>query len=350
MQAPRKRKITKIVVLVVLVFAALPWASGQLLAWKVQRQIAALNQHPAFSVIESKWQSGYAYSSGHILLAESVGCGVRACSETRVDFTATHIRFWPIGWGSVVASADLNSALRYELSPPVAPLVITAAVGILGRSSLQVHMAPSWHELGAERADAIAFSGFDAELTAKNYASNWDGDLTASFTVLTESASQLQRERLNRMMQSLGVQPSGQPENIGVVIVRIVALMKELSSAIMLWHGKERVWRPEIKAAPAEDRYLAQKSQASKRATASKPLFLELTPDILVSTEPQAVRKIALQLPSFECWHGDNPMPAITKKIDQTTREEEPELDIWRLQLSWSGDSVRLNGLALWQK
>lgn len=345
-QAPRKRKITKIVVLVAALFAVLPWVSGQLVAWKVHRQITALDQHPAFTVIESNWQAGYANSTGHIVLAERIGCGVRACSETPVYFTATHINFWPLGWGSVVATADLNGVLQHELNPPVSPLVIHAAVGVFGQSRLEVHMAPSWHELGAKRADAIAFSGFDAEFIAKNYASSWVGELTASFTVLTEEASAIQRERLSRMMQSLGVQPSGQPENIGIVIVRVVSLMKELSSAIMLWHGKERVWQPEIKATPIDerDRYLV------KKAPASQPLRLELTPDILVSTQPQASRKIALELPSFECWHGDNPMPAITSKLDQATKEEEPEFDLWQLKLSWSGDSVKLNGLALWQK
>ena len=343
-QAIRKRRITLLVAIGGLVLLCLPWVSGQLIAWKVERQVAAIDAHPAFSVIEKVWQSGYATSDGHIVVAERVGCGARACSETRVEFSAIHIELWPFAWGNVTAVADLNNVLQHELSPPVAPLVLNATVGLLGQSSLLVHMNPSWHELNAERADAIAFSGFDVAFAADNYAAAWIGELKASFTVIADAASEAQRERLSHMMQSLGTAQPGQAESMGVVIVRVVALMKELASAVQLWHGKERAWQPEIQATPPRQALLTAK------ASPTQPLQLQITPDILVSTEPTPNRKIALELPSFECWHGDNPMPAVADKIGNSTREEEPELDIWQLTLSWSGESVKLNGLALWQK
>lgn len=340
----RKRRITLLAGLAALVLLSLPWVSGQLIAWKVERQIAAIDSHPAFSVIEQSWQSGYALSKGQVIIAERVGCGSRTCSETRVDFAAQHIQLWPFAWGKVTAVADLNNVLQHQLHPPVAPLVANATVGLFGQSSLFVHMNPSWHELNAERADAIAFSGIDVEFFADNYAANWVGELNASFTVIAGAASQAQRDRLSQMMQSLGNAQRGQIDNMGVVIVRVVALMKELASAVQLWHGKERAWQPQIEALPITQALVTAK------APPAKTLQLQITPDILVSTDPAPVRKVALELPSFECWHGDNPMPEVVNKIDNATREREPELDIWQLKLSWSGESVTLNGLALWQK
>lgn len=348
MPRPRKRVVGPAVLLFAALLAALPWAGGQLIAAKVQRQFALLDEHPALSVLESRWTSGYAQSEGYAIVAERVGCGIRACSETRVNFAASHLGFNPIHWGRVVAQADLNGVLQQTLKPAVAPFIMVAEVGLFGRSRMQVSMSPSWHELQAERADAIAFSGFHADFEAQNYAQNWQGDLKASFTVFTESASAEQKERMGQMMQSLGSYTGIHTEQMGSVIVRVIALMKELSVAITVWQGKEQAWQPKINApAVAVEDLLARR--ITKQAN-TKPLMLELTPDVLVTTISESSRHVTLDLPGFEAWHGHMPMPVVAQRIDNITYETEPELDVWQLNMQWSGSKVTLNGLAIWNE
>lgn len=347
MPRPRKRIIGPSVLLFAVLLAMLPWAAGQLIASKVQRQFELLDQHPALSVAASEWKTGYAQSEGYVTVIERVGCGVRACSETRVDFAASHIGFDPLHLGRVVAQADLNGLLQYKLKPAVAPFIMVAEVGLFGRSRMQVSMSPSWHELQAERADAIAFSGFVSNFSAQNYAQNWQGDLNASFTVFTESASAEQKERMGQVMQSLGSDSGVHTEQVGSVIVRVIALMKELSVVITVWQGKELAWKPEINAAPP----VATKTLLARRMIKSeqtKPLMLELTPDMLVTTADESLPQIALNLPSFEAWHGHMPMPVVAQRIDNVTYETEPDLDVWQLNMQWSGRKVTLNGLAIW--
>jgi hypothetical protein len=350
--ASRRKRSGLIIVVLALVMLATPWLAGQLIGWKVQRQLASLDDHPALSLLESDWQVGYSASRGYAIVAERVGCGVRACAEARVDFAASHLSFAPFGWGRVVATADLNSIVNYQLNPPVAPLNLVANVGVLGNSDLRVTMPPSWHELEGERADAIAFSGIDALFEAQDYARQWQGDVTASFTLLTESASAEQKQRMAAVMQSLGTRSTLGSERMGSVIVRVVVLLKELSTAILVWQGKEPTWQPEIRALAALDprALLKQKpTQQSKSKPAHKPLTLALAPDMVVSSDNTQTRSLALELPSFEAWHGDMPMPPVVQRLGPATYEEEPELDVWQLQLTFTGSKVSLNGMALWQ-
>ena len=349
LQTPRPLLITAAVAVLACLVAATPWIAGQLIGWKVQRQLTLMDSHPALSVLESHWEAGYSEGRGYAIIAERVGCGIRACTETRVEFAAQHLRSNPWGWGRVVATADLNGLLNNTLTPPVAPLNIIADVGWFGKSHLRVQISPSWHELHAERADAIAFSGIYADFDAQDYARNWYGDLDASFTVITESASPDQKARMGEIMQSLGTQSAPHSEQVGAVIVRVVALMKELSTAILVWQGKERAWKPQINTAEPLNAVALLNSSAVGPNTI-KPLKLELTPDVMVVTNNPVERQVALELPSFEAWHGDTPMPAVAKKLGPATYEEEPELEIWQLNLQFRGDKISLNGLALWRE
>lgn len=345
--ASRTTSIVFVAALIGLAFAS-PWLAGQLLSSKVQRQWALMDEHPAFSVLESDWQVGYKTSHGYIVLAERVGCGIRACTETRIEFAAEHLTTEPLGWGKVVATADLNGMLNHSLQPPVAPLNVIADVGVFGRSHLRVEISPSWHELHAERADAIAFSGIYADFDAQDYARNWNGELDASFTVITESASPDQKARMGQMMQSLGTRSVGQSEQVGAVMVRVVALMKELSTAILVWQGKERAWKPEL--TPSKKLNALALLQVSRAPVpSSQTLTLELAPDIVVDSESTGRPKVSLKLPSFEAWHGYSAMPAVMQKLGPATYEAQPELDVWQLQLQFRGNQVSLNGLALWQ-
>lgn len=349
MQKPRKRRISVVLLALVAIGLALPWIAGQLIAWKVKRQIAQLDQHPGVSVIEQSWHSHYSNSHGHIVLTERVGCGVRNCGDIRIDIAARHLNFSPLGWGKVVASTDMNSLFEQPLTPPVQPFHLLAQVGIVGRSQLTMQMSPSWHELHAERADAIAFSGIYATFNASQYASRWQGDLNASFTVITEKASPAQRQKISEVMQSLGTDRPTAPENFGAIVVRVFALMKELSAAVNVWQGKQLAWRPQINALPHSNPKQLLKDGLPELA-AHNPLKLELSPDIFQPSHHGAPRKVALELPSFEAWHGQQPMPPIVQKMGPATYESEPELDVWQLNLRFANNKLSLNGLALWKQ
>jgi hypothetical protein len=344
-----RQKLGGLLLLTLLMLAtALPWVAGQLIAWKVERQLALLDEHPALSLIESEWHSGYGSSRGHAVVAERVGCGVRACAEVRVDFAASHLSSSPLGWGRVVATADLNSIVNYQLNPPVAPLNLAANVGVLGNSDLHVSMSPSWHQLEDASAEALAFSGIDASFEAFDYAQQWRGDVTASFTLLTESASAEQKQRMGAVMQSLGTRNAIGAERMGSVIVRVVVLLKELSTAILVWHDKTPSWQTNNRELAGLDATPLLKPAATAN-TKHKPLTLELAPDEVVGLAAAQGQSLALQLPSFEAWHGDMPMPPVVQRLGPATYEQEPDLDVWQLQLQFSGDTVTLNGLALWQ-
>ena len=345
----RKRRITAAVAAVGLIAVLMPWLVGQVLAVKVQRQLDLLDQHPALNVLESHWYRGYGGSHGTAVLAERVGCGVRICSEIQVDFAAQHLSLNPLGWGVVVASVDLNQVLSHQLTPSLRPLNLVSQVGLFGQSKLKVQMSPSWHELGEGRADAIAFSGIAADFLATNYAARWQGDLSASFTVVTESASAEQRHRIGEVMQALGTQPVAHSEAVGAVVVRVVALMKELAMAVQLWQGKEYVWQPRIDPEPMADAKVVLKHGLPSNAQI-KPLRLELAPDIIVASEVGQNPSVALRLPSFEAWHGNMPMPVVLQKLGPDTYEQEPELDIWQFSLQLTASKVSLNGLALWKQ